>query len=244
LELFDKKEWEINMQKSKQIRVLLADDHAMVRQGLRMLIERQPDIELVYEAEDGHDAVKHVRELLPEVVIMDLSMPNLNGIEATGQIVNEFPNIKVIALSIHSNNRFVADMLGVGAVGYVLKESLFEELVHAIRIVKEGKNYLSPKITGIVVEDYIKRITKVVDSPLSSLSSREREVFQFVAEGKSTKQIALELHVSTKTVDANRRKIMEKLNANSVVDLVKIAIAENLIDFDRDKVVQTHVMAL
>ena len=232
------------MQNSRQIRVLLADDHAMIRQGLRLLIENQPDVELVFEAKDGCEAVKHVRELLPEVVIMDLSMPNLNGIEATRQIVNEFPHIKVIALSIHSNNRFVADMLGAGAAGYVLKECLFEELVQAIRIVKEGKSYLSPQITGIVVEDYIKRVTKVVDSPLSSLSSREREILQLIAQGKSTKQIALELHISTKTVDANRRKVMDKLDANTVVDLVKIAISENLIDFDYNGVSQRHAMAL
>ena len=232
------------MQKSRQIRVLLADDHAMVRQGLRLLIEKQPDIELVFEAKDGCEAVEHVRKLLPEVVVMDLSMPNINGIEATRQIVNEFPHIKVIALSIHSNNRFVADMLGAGASGYVLKECLFEELVQAIRIVKEGKNYLSPQITGIVVEDYIKRITRVIDSPLSSLSSREREILQLIAKGKSTKQIALELHVSTKTVDANRRKIMEKLDAHTIADLVKIAISENLIDFDFYRVPQTYAMAL
>ena len=232
------------MQNSKQIRVLLADDHAMVRQGLRLLIEKQPDIELVFEAKDGCEAVKNVRELLPEVVIMDLSMPNLNGIEATRQIVNEFPHIKVIALSIHSNNRFVADMLEAGASGYVLKECLFEELVQAIRIVKEGKNYLSPQITGVVVEDYIKRITRVVDSPVSSLSGREREILQLIAEGQSTKQIALELHVSTKTVDANRRKIMDKLDAHTIADLVKFAISENLIDFEFERVSQPYAMAL
>lgn len=232
------------MQNSRQIKVLLADDHAMIRQGLRLLIEKQPDIELVFEAKDGREAVEHVRELLPEVVIMDLSMSNLNGIEATRQIVNEFPHTKVIALSIHSNNRFVADMLRAGASGYVLKECLFEELVQAIHIVKEGKNYLSPQITGIVVEDYIKRITRVVDSPLSSLSSREREILQLIAQGKSTKQIALELHVSTKTVDANRRKVMDKLDANTIADLVKIAISENLIDFDFNGVSQRHAMAL
>jgi two-component system response regulator NreC len=232
------------MQNSRQIRVLLADDHAMIRQGLRLLIEKQPDIELVFEAKDGREAVEHVREFLPEVVIMDLSMPNLNGIEATRQIINEFPNIKVIALSIHSNNRFVSDMLEAGASGYVLKECLFEELVQAIHIVKEGRSYLSPQITGIVIEDYIKRITKVVDSPLSSLTVREREVFQLVAEGKSTKEVALELNVSTKTVDANRRKVMDKLNANSIVDLVKIAISGNLIDFDFNGISQRHAMTL
>lgn len=232
------------MQESRQIRVLLAEDHAIVREGLRLLIEKQPDIELVYEAEDGRAAVEHARELLPDVVIMDITMPNLNGVEATRQITKEFPRIKVIALSVHSNRRFVADMLEAGAAGYVLKECLFDELVQAIQAVSAGKTYLSSRITGVVVEDYIKRLVKVTDSPLSSLTSREREVLQLVAEGKSTKQIALELHVSTKTVDAGRRKIMGKLNAHTIVDLIKIAIVENLVSFDLDRVTQTQSMAL
>ncbi|MBN1806962.1 MAG: response regulator transcription factor [Sedimentisphaerales bacterium] len=220
---------------TNRIKVLLAEDHAIVREGLRLLFETQPDIMLVYEAKDGRAAVENVRKVLPDVVVMDITMPNLNGIEATRQIVKEFPQIKVIALSVHSNRRFVSDMLEAGASGYVLKECLFEELVRAIRDVNAGKNYLSPQIAGIVVEDYIKRLVKVADSPLSSLTGREREVFQLVVEGKSTKQIALELHVSTKTVDANRRKIMEKLDAHTVVDLVKIAINENLIGLDLGK---------
>jgi DNA-binding NarL/FixJ family response regulator len=175
---------------------------------------------------------------------MDITMPNLNGVEATRQITKEFPHIKVIALSVHSNRRFVADMLEAGAAGYVLKECLFDELVQAIEAVSVGKTYLSSRITGVVVEDYIKRLVKVADSPLSSLTSREREVLQLVAEGKSTKEIALELHVSTKTVDAGRRKIMGKLNAQSIVDLVKIAIVENLISFDVDRAAKMTSMAL
>ena len=232
------------MQESRKIRVLLAEDHAIMREGLRLLIEKQPDIELVCEAEDGRAAVEHVRELLPDVVIMDIIMPNLNGVEATRQIIKEFPQIKVIALSAHSSRRFVADMLEAGAAGYVLKECLFDELVQAIQAVSAGRTYLSSRITGIVVEDYTKRLAKVADSPLSSLTSKEREVLQLVAEGKSTKQIALELHVSTKTVDASRRKIMGKLNAHTIVDLVKIAIVENLIGFDLNKIAQTQSMAL
>jgi len=232
------------MKESKQIRVLLAEDHAIVREGLRLLIEKQSDIELVCEAEDGRAAVERARELLPDVVIMDITMPNLNGVEATRQIIKEFPQIKIIALSVHSNRRFVADMLEAGASGYVLKECLFDELVQAIHSVINGKTYLSSSITGVVVEDYIKRLVKVADSPLSSLTGREREVLQLVAEGKSTKQIALELHVSTKTVDAGRRKIMGKLNAHTIVDLVKIAIVENLVSFDLDRVVQRQPVAL
>jgi DNA-binding NarL/FixJ family response regulator len=232
------------MQESKRIRVLLAEDHAIVREGLRSLLEKQPEIEIVGEAEDGRAAVERVRELLPDVVIMDITMPNLNGVEATRQITKEFPQIKIIALSVHSNRGFVADMLEAGAAGYVLKDCLFDELVQAIQAVIGGKTYLSSRITGVVVEDYIKRLVNVTDSPLSSLTSREREVLQLVAEGKSTKQIALELHVSTKTVDASRRKIMVKLNANNVVDLIKIAIVENLVSFDLDRVTQTSAMAL
>jgi len=217
------------MQELKLIRVLLAEEHAIVREGLRSLLEKQPDMEIVCEAEDGRMAVERARELLPDVVIMDIAMPDLNGIEATRQIINEFPQIKVIALSVHSNRRFVADMLRAGAAGYVLKECPLDELVQAIRAVAAGESYLSSRITGVVVEDYKKCLASVDDSQLSTLTSREREVLQLVALGKSTKQIASELHVSTKTVEAHRRKIMGKLNAHTIADLVKIAIIENLI---------------
>jgi len=217
------------MQELKLIRVLLAEDHAIVREGLRSLLEKQPDIEIVCEAEDGRMAVERARELLPDVVIMDIAMPDLNGIEATRQIINEFPQIKVIALSVHSNRRFVADMLRAGVAGYVLKECPLDELVQAMRAVAAGESDLSSRITGVGVEDYKKCLASVDDSQLSTLTSREREVLQLVALGKSTKQIASELHVSTKTVEAHRRKIMGKLNAHTIADLVKIAIIENLI---------------
>ena len=217
------------MQELKTIRVMLAEDHAIVREGLRSLLEKQPDMEIVYEAEDGRVAVEQARELSPDVVIMDIKMPHLNGIEATRQITNEFPQIKIIALSGHSNKQFVTDMLEAGAMGYVLKECLFDELLQAIRAVTAGETYLSPKITGIVVEDYLRCLATVADSQLSILTSREREVLQLVAEGKSTKQIASELNVSTKTVEAHRHRTMEKLNAHTIADLVKIAIIENLV---------------
>lgn len=210
------------------ISILIAEDHAIVREGLRSLIEKQPDMEIVCEAEDGREAVERVRELLPDLVIMDITMPNLNGVEATRQIINEFPQTKVIALSIHSNRRFVADMLGAGATGYVLKECLFDELVQAIQVVAAGESYLSSRITGVVVDDYIKHLAAVADSPLSSLTSREREVLQLIAEGNTTKQIALALHVSTKTIEANRRQIMEKLDVHSIAELTKYAIREGL----------------
>jgi DNA-binding NarL/FixJ family response regulator len=210
------------------IRILLVEDHAIVREGLRSLLESQPDLEIVGEAEDGRTAVELVRTLLPDMVIMDITMPNLNGVEATRHIISEFPNVKIIALSIHSNRRFVTDMLGAGAAGYVLKECLFDELVQAIQAVVDGGGYLSPKITGVVIGDYVKRVGATVDLSFTALTGREREVVQLVAEGKSTKQIALELHVSTKTVEANRRQIMEKLDIHSIAELTKYAVREGL----------------
>ena len=210
------------------IKVLLVDDHAIIREGLRSLLEKQPDLEVVADADDGRRAIELVRELSPDVVIMDVTMPRLGGIEATRQITGEFPAVKVIALSIHSRRRFVADMLSAGASGYILKECLFDELVQAIRAVSEGGRYLSPRITDVVVDDYVKRLSSGDESPLRSLTGREREVLQLVAEGKSTKEISMELHVSTKTIEANRRQIMEKLDIQSVAELTKYAIREGL----------------
>jgi len=214
------------------IKVLLVDDHALIREGLRSLLEKQPDVQVVGEAEDGRRAYELVAELSPDIVIMDVTMPRLGGSEATRQITSEFPSIKVIALSIHSKRRFVADMLSAGAAGYILKECLFDELVQAIQAVVAGGRYLSPRITDVVVDDYVKRLTGGVDSPLASLTGREREVLQLVAEGKSTKQIAVELHVSTKTIEANRRQIMEKLDMHSVAELTKYAIREGITALD------------
>ena len=214
------------------VKVLLVDDHAILREGLRSLIEKQPDMEVVADADDGRRAIELVRELSPDVVIMDVTMPRLGGIEATRQITGEFPAVKVIALSIHSRRPFVADMLQAGAAGYILKECLFDELVQAIRAVSEGGRYLSPRITDVVVDDYVKRLSSGDESPLRSLTGREREVLQLVAEGKSTKQIAVELHVSTKTIEANRRQIMEKLDMHSVAELTKYAIREGITALD------------
>lgn len=210
------------------IRILLVDDHAIIREGLRSLLEKQPEMEVVADTDDGRKAFDLVRELLPEIVIMDITMRGLNGIEATRRIIDEFPDIKIIALSIHSKRRYVADMLSVGASGYILKECLFDELVQAIKAVAAGGRYLSPRIADVVVNDYVKHLSSTSYTPFESLKSREREVLQLVAEGKSTKQIALELHVSTKTIEANRRQIMEKLNIYSVAELTKYAVREGL----------------
>ena len=210
------------------IKVLLADDHPMVREGLRSLLEKENDIEIVGEAEEGRKAVGLVRELLPDVVVIDITMPNLNGVDATRQIVKGSPAVKVIALSMHSNVMFVTEMLKAGASAYVLKECFIDELIESIQTVAAGGIYLSPKVTSVVVSDYVKRLSGSAESPLEALTEREREVLQLIGEGKNTKQIALELHVSTKTIEANRRKIMEKLDAHSIAELVKIAIVGGL----------------
>jgi len=210
------------------IRILLADDHKITRQGLRSLLDEQPDMEVVAEAEEGRTAVRLARELVPNVVIMDVSMPDLNGMEATRQIVAEFPNIKIIALSMHSDSLFVTEMLRCGASGYLLKDCAFEELERAIRAVIADKTYLSPSISGVVVDDYLHRLSKTDFSDSQVLSDREREVLQLMAEGNSTKQIALKLHISNKTVETHRRQIMNKLDIHTVAELTKYAIRKGL----------------
>ena len=209
-------------------RILLADDHAIIRQGLCSLLEKQPDIEVVGAADDGQKAIELVRELKPDIVIMDISMPNLNGIDAARKITGEPGNVKVIALSIHSSRRFVMEMLKAGASGYILKECLVDELLDAIRTVRNGGTYLSPRITGVVVDDYVKRLSSEYHPEAPDLSPREREVLQLLAEGWSTKQIALHLHVSSKTIESNRRNIMDKLGIHSVAELTKYAVREGL----------------
>jgi len=210
------------------IRILLADDHKITRQGLRSLLEKQQDMEVVAEAENGRLAVRLAGEIAPDVVIMDLTMPDLNGVEATRQIVADSPDVKVIALSMHSDSLFVTEMLKSGAAGYLLKDCAFEELAKAIRIVLEGKTYLSPSISGVVVEDYIHRLAKIEFSDSDILSDREREVLQLMAEGHSTKQIATKLHISVKTVETHRRQIMSKLNIHTIAELTKYAIRKGL----------------
>jgi len=210
------------------IRILLADDHKITRQGLRSLLEKQPDMEVVAEAEEGRTAVRLVRELVPNVVIMDVSMPDLNGMQATRKIVAEFPNVKIIALSMHSDSLFVIEMLKSGASGYLLKDCAFEDLERAIRTVVADKTYLSPTISSVVVDDYLHRLSRADFADSEVLTDREREVLQLMAEGKSTKRIALELHISAKTVETHRRQIMNKLDIHTVAELTKYAIRKGL----------------
>ncbi len=210
------------------IRILIADDHQILRQGLRTLLEKEPDMEVVAEAEDGRKTVIMVNELTPHVVIMDVNMPDLNGIEATRQILTEYPEMKVIALSMHADRRFVINMLKAGAHGYLLKDCAFEELAQAIRLVMANKTYLSPGVAEIVVKDYVNRLPGPAQTAFSVLTAREREVLQLLAEGKSTANIGELLHISIKTVETHRQQIMNKLGIRSVAELTKYAIREGL----------------
>jgi DNA-binding NarL/FixJ family response regulator len=211
------------------IKVILADDHKIMRDGLRSLLEKEPDIEVVAEAEDGRTAVQQVQELSPDIVIMDVSMQDLNGIEATRQIIAKYPDVKVLALSMHSDKTYVAGILSAGASGYLLKDSAFDELAEAIRVVISGQFYLSSRVAGIVTKDYVRHLSGASDpSTHSNLTAREREVLQLLAEGKSKKQVALQLNMSVKTVETHRQNIMEKLDIYSIAELTKYAIREGL----------------
>jgi DNA-binding NarL/FixJ family response regulator len=208
--------------------ILIADDHRILRQGLRTLIEGDPDLDVLGEAEDGRQAVRLARKLHPDVVIMDVAMPELNGMDATHRIRKENPDTRVLALSMHADHRFVREMLQAGASGYLLKDSAFEELALAIRTVLEGKVYLSPSIQSQVVSDYLDRDPgEVPERP--PLTRREREVLQLLAEGKSTRDCAGTLNLSVKTVETYRKRIFDKLEIRTLPELTKYAIREGYI---------------
>jgi DNA-binding NarL/FixJ family response regulator len=210
------------------IRILLADDHTLLRQGLHALIDEQPGMHVIAEAEDGRAIVQLAAKLRPDIIVMDISMPGMNGMEATRQILSKDPGIKVLALSMHTDRRFIVDMLSAGASGYLLKDCAFEELICAIHALADQRTYLSPKISDMVVKDYACRISKSAVSSLSVLSAREREVLQLLAEGKSTRNIASILQVGVKTVETYRQQIMEKLDIHTIAELTKFAIREGL----------------
>ncbi|MFP4225679.1 MAG: response regulator [Desulfobacterales bacterium] len=210
------------------IKILLADDHKITRDGLRALLEQQSNMNVVGEAENGREAVRLAMDLAPDVVVMDISMPELNGIEATRQIRADLPDTKVVALSMYADRRYVVGMLKAGVSAYLLKSCAFDELVSAIEAVTHNESFLSPRIADTVMKDYTNILEQDETAGVSALSAREREVLQLIAEGLSTRQIAERIHVSVKTVETHRQQIMKKLNAKSVAELTKIALREGL----------------
>ena len=210
------------------IRVLVVDDHEVVRDGLCRLIETEDDMEVVGQAENGRRAVELAREMTPDVIVMDVSMPALNGIEATRQITADESNIKVIALSMHSDSTFVAEMLKAGAAGYLPKDSAAKDVIQAIRTVIAGGSYLPPTLAGTMIADYVRKPLGPGKGVFSALTAREREVLQLLAEGKSIKETAGQLHVSTSTIETHRRNVMDKLDIYSVAELTKYAIRQGL----------------
>jgi two-component system, NarL family, response regulator NreC len=215
------------------VRVLLVEDHTVVREGLRAILDTQLDIEVVAEAADGREAVEQARAHTPDVVIMDVALPRLNGIDATRQIVNELPKSKVVALSMHTDTQYVSEMLLAGARGYLLKDCASDELATAVRTVAAGKPHLSAAVADAVVEDYVNRLQGGQTAARKGvLSGREREVLQLLAEGMSTKEIASELTVSVKTIETHRAQIAKKLGIRSVAGLTKFAIRTGLTSLD------------
>jgi two-component system, NarL family, response regulator NreC len=210
------------------IRIILADDHVVLRHGLSKSLQTEKDIEVVAEANNGHTAVQLVRELSPDLVIMDIGMPDLNGIEATRQVVKIAPKTRVIGLSMHSTKKFIMEMFKAGASGYLLKDCEFDELITAIRTVASGNNYISPSISGVLLETAVGDEEGEKNSAFSALTRREREVLQLIAEGKTTKQVAKRLHISPKTVEVHRLNLMNKLDIDNVAQLTKYAIQEGL----------------
>ena len=210
----------------KRIRILLADDHAVVRQGFKMILNAQADMEIVGEAGNGRQAVELAEQLRPDVVVMDVAMPELNGIEATRRLASSVPHARVVALSMHKDSVYVREILRAGARGYLLKDSGAADLVAAIRAVASGESYLSPAVSNAVLDDYRRHVT----NPIDLLTSREREVLQLLAEGRTNKEIAGVLNLSVYTVDAHRGRIMEKLNLHSISELVRFAVRNGLIE--------------
>jgi DNA-binding NarL/FixJ family response regulator len=210
----------------KKLTILLADDHGVVRQGFRRILEAQPDMEVVGEAANGREAVEQATKLQPDLAVMDVAMPELNGIEATRRLKQNTPRTKVLALSMHKDAVYVREILRAGAQGYLLKDSSDADLVAAIRAIARGEGWVSPGVANAVLTDYRQHVT----DPIDLLSSREREVLQLIAEGKTNKEIAGLLNLSVYTVDAHRGRIMEKLNLHSTGELVRFAVRKGLID--------------
>ncbi len=213
-----------------KIRVLIADDHSILREGIRALLENEPDMQVIGEAEDGHAAIQLTRELEPDVILMDIAMPRLNGLEAIQKIRKSFPHIHILVLTMHENEEYIRQILASGAMGYILKDAAFKDLLSAIRVVHKGEAVLSPAITRLVIEDYLRWGDLRPNNIDNGLSPREREVLQLIAEGYTNKEIAGILCISIKTVQAHRSNLMAKLDLHDRSELIKYAIRKKIIE--------------
>jgi two-component system, NarL family, response regulator NreC len=210
--------------------IVLADDHGIVRKGLRFILERQPDMEVIGEASDGREAVRLAEELDPNIIIMDIAMPLLNGIDATAQIVKRNPRIGVIVLSMHSDEAYLTRILTAGAKGYLLKEAADIDVVQAVRIVVQGRPFFSPKIASTLLEDYMRQLKqRGLEDSYDLLTSREKETLQLLAEGKSNKEVASLLDLSVYTVETHRANLMQRLNLHSTAEIVLYAVRKKII---------------
>jgi len=213
-----------------RLRILLADDHTVVRQGLRKVLEARPDMEVVAEAGDGREAVRQAEEHKPDVAIVDVAMPLLNGIEAVRQITRKVPGTRLLVLSMHADEAYVTQMLRAGAAGYLLKDSADVDLLQAVEAVSVGKSFFSPAIARVIADDYVRQLAdRGITDRYELLSEREREIFQLIAEGKTNKEIAALLFLSPSTVDTHRSRIMEKLDVHSAAEIVLYAVRKGVI---------------
>jgi DNA-binding NarL/FixJ family response regulator len=209
-------------------KILIVDDHRIVREGLCAMLAKESNLQIAGEASTGREALQQTRRLNPDLIVMDINMPDLNGIDATGQILAEFPGMKIIALSMHSDKRFILGMFKAGACGFLLKEGAFKELLEAVRTALAGQIYISPKVAGTVITEFRQRLAVEEISQADTLTAREREALQLISEGRSTRQIADALNLSIKTIEVRRKGIMDKLGLHSVAELTKFAIQEGL----------------
>jgi len=214
------------------VRILIADDHQVVRDGLKALLHNPPDYRVIGTASNGREAARRARELRPDVIIIDIAMPELNGVDATRRILKDMPDLRVIALSMHADKRYVSGMLQAGAMGYVRKESAFEEISAAVDAVSNGQVFLGEGVAGVVVDELRQMMANKQGVAADPLSARENEVLQLIAEGRKSAEIATRLHISTKTVETHRRQIMAKLELDSVAALTKYAIRKGFIALD------------
>lgn len=213
-----------------KLRLFLGDDHTLVRHGLRKILEERPDWEVVGEADDGRSAVRKVAALQPDIAVLDIGMPLLNGIDATRQIVRKAPGVKVLILSMHSDEAYVTRALNAGATGYLLKDSAGKDLIRAIAAVAEGQSFFSPAVSRMMLDDYVRRAAgSDAADRYDTLSNREREIFQLVAEGRSNKEVAELLSISAATVETHRARVLQKLNVHNTAELVLYAVRRGVI---------------